>query len=93
MKNIEYKSILPKRQVHLDFHTSPLIDGIGENFDGETFADTLKKADVESASEWKRTFSDVELSGNWAEDVIAIAKTQLGYRESETDFIIDDDGK
>ncbi|MBE7046216.1 MAG: hypothetical protein E7396_02255 [Ruminococcaceae bacterium] len=48
MKNIEYKSILPKRQVHLDFHTSPLIDGIGENFDGETFADTLKKADVES---------------------------------------------
>ena len=35
------------RCVHLDFHTSPDIDGIGEKFDKETFKETLKRANVE----------------------------------------------
>ncbi len=30
------------RQVHLDFHTSEHIDGIGADFDPETFVSTLK---------------------------------------------------
>lgn len=34
--------------VHLDFHTSPLIEGIGEKFNKEEFAKTLKKANVDS---------------------------------------------
>lgn len=33
--------------VHLDFHTSPLIEGIGEKFDKEEFARTLKEANVD----------------------------------------------
>ncbi|PZE22329.1 alpha-amylase family protein [Paenibacillus xerothermodurans] len=36
------------RQVHLDFHTSPEIAGIGEEFDAEQFAATLEKARVNS---------------------------------------------
>ena len=36
------------RQVHLDFHTSGAIDGIGANFDPEEFADTLQRAHVDS---------------------------------------------
>lgn len=36
------------RQVHLDFHTSEAIAGIGERFDPEEFADTLVKARVDS---------------------------------------------
>ena len=36
------------RQIHLDFHTSPDINDIGENFDGEEFASTLEKAGVDS---------------------------------------------
>ena len=36
------------RQVHLDFHTSPLIDNVGADFDARRFADTLEKAAVDS---------------------------------------------
>jgi len=36
------------RQVHLDFHTSELIEGIGVEFDPEEFADTLASAHVDS---------------------------------------------
>ena len=36
------------RQIHLDFHTSEFIDGIGSQFDPEEFAATLEKARVNS---------------------------------------------
>ncbi|MBI5032711.1 MAG: beta-galactosidase trimerization domain-containing protein [Chloroflexi bacterium] len=36
------------RQIHLDFHTSECIDGIGAQFDPEEFAATLEKARVNS---------------------------------------------
>jgi putative glycosyl hydrolase-like family 6 (GHL6) protein len=39
---------LPFRQVHLDFHTSPLIEGTGADFDAEEFARTLREARVDS---------------------------------------------
>ena len=35
------------RQIHLDFHTSEHIPGIGSRFDPDDFADTLAEADVE----------------------------------------------
>jgi hypothetical protein len=39
---------LPFRQVHLDFHTSEHVAGIGAAFDPETFVDTLLRAHVDS---------------------------------------------
>ncbi|WP_218915138.1 alpha-L-fucosidase [Caldanaerobius polysaccharolyticus] len=39
---------LPFREVHLDFHTSPDIEGVGVKFDAEEFATTLEKARVNS---------------------------------------------
>lgn len=36
------------RQVHLDFHTSPLIEGIGKDFNKEEFGEVLEKARVNS---------------------------------------------
>ncbi|HET8669182.1 MAG TPA: hypothetical protein VFM05_00750 [Candidatus Saccharimonadales bacterium] len=39
---------LPFRQIHLDFHTSEFIAGIGSQFDPEEFAATLEKARVNS---------------------------------------------
>ncbi|NJN25717.1 MAG: beta-galactosidase [Cyclobacteriaceae bacterium] len=39
---------LPFRQVHLDFHTSEHVEGIGKNFNAEQFAKTLKQAYVNS---------------------------------------------
>ena len=52
-----------------------------------------KNADVESKADWMRTFSDVKLTGNWAEDVMTIAQTQLGYRESTKNYIVLEDGE
>jgi len=40
--------IFPKRQVHLDFHTSPLIPCIGSGFSKEQFQAALKKGNLES---------------------------------------------
>jgi len=37
---------LPTRQVHLDFHTSELIPGIGEKFDKKQFQDALKTGHI-----------------------------------------------
>lgn len=41
-------SVLPKRQVHLDFHTSECIDNIGSAFNKENFIRCLKKGHVNS---------------------------------------------
>lgn len=38
------------RQIHLDFHTSPDIPGVGADFDPDRFADTLAKAHVDSVT-------------------------------------------
>jgi len=38
---------LPMRQIHLDFHTSPYIGGIGSQFNEDEFAATLSGAHVE----------------------------------------------
>ena len=38
------------RQIHLDFHTSPLIPGVGKEFDAREFASVLKKAHVDSVT-------------------------------------------
>lgn len=45
---------LPFRQIHLDFHTSEQIENIGDAFDPEEFADTLKKAHVNSVTLFAR---------------------------------------
>lgn len=45
---------MPFRQVHLDFHTSEQIPGIGSRFDGERFAETLKRASVNSITCFSR---------------------------------------
>ncbi len=47
-------------------------------------------ADLESSADWEYTMQDVELTGVWAEDILAIAKTQLGYEESSRNFIYDE---
>ncbi|MCD8052131.1 MAG: Cna B-type domain-containing protein [Clostridiales bacterium] len=48
-------------------------------------------ADVETASDWKKTLP--KLTGDWAADVAAIATSQIGYTESTANFTLDEDGK
>lgn len=49
--------------------------------------------DAETAGDWEATFADVELTGEWPQDVLAIAETQIGYTESEQNFQLGDDGE
>ena len=48
--------------------------------------------EIETPAEWEATMSQVELSGDWREDILAIARTQLGYHESTRNFIVCEDG-
>jgi len=41
---------LPARQIHLDFHTSPFIPGVGADFDPDAFAQTMAEAHVNSVT-------------------------------------------
>lgn len=47
--------------------------------------------DVESPENWEATIPE-ELNGQWAEDALAIAISQLGYRESEANILITEEG-
>lgn len=51
------------------------------------------EADVECAEVWERTMSDVTLTGDWGQDAVAIAQSQLGYQESEKNYEVGQDGK
>lgn len=42
------KNTLSPRQVHLDFHTSPAIDGIGSGFSRKNFQEALKAGNISS---------------------------------------------
>ncbi|MBQ9663309.1 MAG: Cna B-type domain-containing protein [Oscillospiraceae bacterium] len=44
------------------------------------------EADLETEDDWARLFEAVDLTGNWAEDLITVAETQLGYSESSLNF-------
>lgn len=48
-------------------------------------------ADVETASDWESALP--ELTGELADDIVAIAQSQLGYTESTKNFILADDGE
>ena len=49
-------------------------------------------ADLETAADWEASMSGVVLTGDYRTDLLAIAETQLGYRESTRNFIIDEAG-
>lgn len=51
------------------------------------------EADVESPDIWLRSISKAELTGNWRNDVIAIAESQLGYMESSQNYVVTNNGE
>ena len=60
-----------------------------ENADASDIPDPPESdllADVETTEDWDEMFAGMELSGNWAEDLVHVAKSQLGYTESIRNF-------
>ena len=49
------------------------------------------EADVETQAVWEKTVSDIELTGIWADDVLAVAESQLGYEESARNYVVTED--
>ena len=49
-------------------------------------------ADVETAADWEATLEDVTLTGDYHQDVTAIAKSQLGYEESTLNTVTTEAG-
>lgn len=48
------------------------------------------QADLETPELWRQSLP--ELTGNWASDLLAVARSQLGYAESSRNYIVDDAG-
>ena len=46
-------------------------------------------ADLETPEEWQAANAEAVMTGNWTEDLLSVAKTQLGYEQSEKNFEID----
>ena len=45
-------------------------------------------ADVEDETSWAAMFRDIVLTGDWAEDLLTIAQTQMGYHESTANYAV-----
>lgn len=67
-----------------------------ENANGETAEASISVPcalrEEETASGWAKS-AYIQKTGVWADDLLSVAKTQLGYRESERNFIIDSKGE
>ena len=48
---------------------------------------------METAEQWEQTFAGLTLTGNWRQDTLAIAETQLGYAESAKNYVVAEDGE
>lgn len=51
------------------------------------------QADLEPAYVWEQSMAGVKLTGNWADDLIAIAESQLGYSASSRNYKVMPDGE
>lgn len=52
------------------------------------------KADVETVDEWEASLpKDGDRTGNWSEDLVTVAKSQLGYTESTANYQVAKDGE
>lgn len=51
-----------------------------------------ENADVETQGDWEATLEGVTLTGHWGRDLLAIAQSQLDYRESKQNVILSEDG-
>ena len=49
-------------------------------------------ADVETAANWEATLPET-LTGTWADDLLATVRSQVGYKESVENFIVEADGE
>ena len=47
-------------------------------------------SDVENDAIWRYSVSSAMITGRWGDDLVAVAKTQIGYRESSRNYVVRD---
>ncbi len=50
-------------------------------------------ADVETQEDWEKSLADISLTGKPNDDLVAIAKSQVGYQESSKNYHVTEDGQ
>lgn len=72
-------------------------DNSGSSSGADTEEDDSEKsddtADVEDASYWETTIPDLSDCETWADKLLAVAQSQLGYKESVLNFTVGPDGE
>lgn len=66
-----------------------LICGMEEHIHASS-CNSNPEADVESPEQWESGLAQVSLTGSWTEDLLAVTRTQMGYQESELNFLMED---
>ena len=49
--------------------------------------------EYETRAQWEASMAGMELTGEWHEDLLTVARTQLGYKENHRNFVIDATGE
>lgn len=82
----EAESTNPENHIHTDeCYRKELICTIPEHrHSAECFPD--KNADKETKEDWLATFEDVEITNDVAKNLLSIASTQIGYKESVLNY-------
>lgn len=77
----------PERHVHSEqCYQKKLVCELEEH-DHTLACYSNKKADLETAEDWEKELPK-KLTGVWADDLLTVAKTQLGYHESTNNYIV-----
>lgn len=76
----------------------PAITAENQTYCGKDHEHTLQcfsdpNADVESQETWEKDIQNISLTGKPAEDVVAVAKSQIGYEESQKNYNVTEDGQ
>lgn len=76
----------------------PAITAENQTYCGKEHEHTLQcfsdpNADVESQETWEKDIQNISLTGKPAEDIVAVAKSQIGYEESQKNYNVTEDGQ
>lgn len=66
-------------------------DQSGKQINAAAAAVPVAVCEEENEQVWASSVSGVSLTGDWRRDLAAVAGTQVGYRESQRNFIIDEE--
>lgn len=63
-------------------------DAEGNSINLETGMEVAVK-ETEDKAVWEEIIAALELNGNWAEDIVTVAQSQIGYAESSRNFVVE----